>query len=350
MREMNNTNNYIKNIKNFTKTNEPKPENGSHIIGIYIHDDEKYLLKNPSSHIHYANEFYILKLIEEILRKENSTQSVLVEDKNNWKIASKFIKNTQNLYQFLEENEYKTTKQQISRSPKNLISIMIMNIILNNINGHPANIIIDQDNKFYLIDPMVLSQNNVFGINVNIIKTKINNLYDEFIKSKNKQNLKKNLIKLFIFCYETYNNLYYRPLLKWMESNFSNEITDKNNIASDYVKKNNSKNKIPELKGIIKKNQLMIDKYLNFFINSISDKDILAEISIIKGVDDKQKENIRKLSDYFESEENFPGFGQSGIETGYANEMIKRIEQLESLKLSDLSIEKNHNLRVTSKL
>ena len=69
----------------------------------------------------------------------------------------------------------------------------------------------------------------------------------------------------------------------------------------------------------------MIQNLIENLINSMSENNIIKEISIIKGVTEKQKENIKKLSNYFESEENFPGFGISRILKDYVTEFIQRI-------------------------
>ena len=61
---------YIKNIDNFTKTNELKPEHGYYPEGNYTFNHNNYLIKGTNYHCFYNNEVYLLTLMREILGKK----------------------------------------------------------------------------------------------------------------------------------------------------------------------------------------------------------------------------------------------------------------------------------------
>jgi hypothetical protein len=327
---------YIKNIDNFTKTNEPKPEHGYYPEGNYTFNHNKYLIKGTNYHCFYNNEVYLLTLMREILGEKNSSECILIKNNDDWKIGSRLIENTENIYQFLELNK------KCDKPAENFVSSMLLSVILGNIDPNSTNILIqccEEKNKFYLIDPLIISQNNKFGIDANKLQTDILNLYSNFIKTTNRSNLRENLTKLFVEYFTICNDDFLKKVIIWIEDYIKNP----ENEISDELKDKNIKT-IGNLKKISNKNDEMINNLLGNLINSMSENDIIQEISLIKGITNKQKENIGKLSDYFESEKNFPGFGQSGIKKGYANEVIERIEKLKEFRLSELEIGKNQNL------
>ena len=236
--------------------------------------------------------------------------------------------------------------KECDKPSENFVSSMLLSVIIGNIDPNSTNILIqccEEKNKFYLIDPLIISQNNKFGIDANKLQTDILTLYCDFINTTNRSNLrddlKDNLKKLFAKYFAICNDNFLKKVIIWIEDYIKNPES-----KIPYELKDKNIKTIGNLKKISNKNDEMINNLLGNLINSMSENDIIQEISLIKGITNKQKENIGKLSDYFESEKNFPGFGQSGIKKGYANEMIERIEKLKELRLSELEIRKNQNL------
>jgi hypothetical protein len=319
---------YTSNIDNFRRTDEEKPTHGYYPQGIYTFNHYRYLLKETNFHCFYNNEVYALSLARVILGDDNSTECILVLDNNKWKIASKLIHNTENIYQFLENNK------KCYKPSENFISIILTSIILNNIDPNSTNILIHdngQKNKFYLIDPLIISQNNKFGIDANKLENNINILYRNFTTTTNKSNIKQNILILFKGYFQICNDQFLKKVISWIknymddcENKISNEIRIKNEKTIGYLEK------------VSNKNDEMISEILENLINSMDDQSIIKEISTIKGIDDQQKQKIEKIGNYFESDDVFPDFGSLGIKKGYYNEVFEKIKQLKNIELSSI--------------
>jgi hypothetical protein len=161
-------NNLVLNI-NQNNIQKEKQKYGYYSEGFFNQDDKKYLIKKPNLNGHVNNEVYLISIIREILgnedsisvkfahltdnQKERSLKEIFKanqeELKKKIRIASLWAEGTKNLME---------AQLDFQKKPKNLIKVFFTSLLINNIDPNPGNILIDKENKFYLIDPLVISE------------------------------------------------------------------------------------------------------------------------------------------------------------------------------------------------
>jgi hypothetical protein len=323
---MNNEKKYFLKIPKKSDNNIEKPMHGLHVDRIESINDKKYLIKKTNSTSYPNNEIYITSILEILLGKENSVQSFFTYDNNinfnqvtseiekKLKIASIWIEDTQNLIQ---------TRINSSKKPKNLVASLFASLLSGNMDLHPGNILVDKNNKFYVIDPMVRSSENKYGLDTEALLTRISNSYEEFLKNLTKDNIKQKISLLLNEYFKVQSDSFY-PILKHYEDNRSELETEGRNVEK-YIK---------AIDEIIQTNEEIIkDNSISNSINLMDAKEIIAEIKIIIDCDKKE---LEKIGEYFEDKKIFENFGKKGIKPGHMKIVLELLERLS--KVDFLSI------------
>lgn len=310
---MNNDNYFLKITENKNSASE-KPKHGLHVLNIEVIDGKKYLIKKTNSTSYPNNEVYLTSIVEILAGKEDSVHSLMgyeddnfdlknitTESEKSLKVASLWIENTKNLME---------AEIDFSIKPKNLVKSMLANLLAGHIEPHAGNIIVDENNKFYAMDPMIRGKNNKYGIDPEDFLTPINNAYKEFLRDLTKNNIKEKTSQLLKKYFELQHEVFLAPILEYC---IKNENTKYTNQVQEIVDAN---------KKIIENNS--IEK----LIDLMSQEDAISEIDQIKQNYEKNKEELKKIGQYFESKEIFKNFGDRGIQPGHMNIVLERLEEL----------------------
>jgi hypothetical protein len=76
-------------------------------------------------------------------------------------------------------------------------------------------------------------------------------------------------------------------------------------------------------------------------IESLTLEDIIQEISLIKGMDNQQKEEMAKVIRSFETIDDRETSKKCIIHEGYVQRVINEIEELKNIQLGELNIQSN---------
>lgn len=290
-----------------------KPDHGLYTIGIYEdRDKKKFLLKKPSIVTFENNEVYQLAIVSEILGKENSVQYYLSEKNNQIIIISRWIENTKDFLKFCEENNESIEKIEThfkKNPPKNFISSILMSIILENLDPSFTNLLIDNNNKFYLIDTLTPSEKNPLGLTLDAYREKIKKLFYDFCESVNNSNLKEKITNLFIEYFKIHNDGFLTQ---------AKQIVKNGNIGGDAEKIFSMHEKA------------LNNKWIEKIIDKIDEKTIIQELSIIQNT---KTESLKPIIQHFESKKNFPEYESLGLEVGYGDMIIKKLEKFKTVNL-----------------
>ncbi len=304
------------------------PSNNLHGISIYEINKIKHLIKNPNHGWYVNNEVYLTSVIGLLLGPKNSVHNTMTycsseeikykldkRRESEIKIASQWIDGTSNLADVMKNHDIDFTK-----TPKNLISSILASMISGNMDSHGGNIMLDRSNKFYIIDPLIRNAVNDFGVSTELFSNQINEKFSDFFQ--NQDNIKARIIDLIEWYFATHNETIckiYKYLLEQQSKG----------LNLDQVTK-----WISLTKEVMDSNELIIDK--NIFrklIDLMTEEEILSELSMIRDNFITNKDKIKKLGEFFESKEIFPGFGDIGVPTGHINVMMDRLEMLASSKM-----------------
>jgi hypothetical protein len=81
----------------------------------------------------------------------------------------------------------------------------------------------------------------------------------------------------------------------------------------------------PKVACYKKISEIVNQNYIYNFIHLMNIQEIHKEIEDIKN---SNCDNLKTIGEFYESEENFTGFGSSGIQKGHINVIFGRLEQL----------------------
>lgn len=299
----------------FKKTNINKPVSGYYTEKMVLLNEELYLLKGANYHCYYNNEAYLINLIQAIIGKENSSICYLtIGDDNKYKIISKIIPNTKNILELYKINN---NFDFLNIKTENFISSIIISIILNNIDPNCTNILFSTNNKFYLIDPLLISNNNQFSIDADKIYKKIELSYNNFLNNLDKENLKAELTELFINYFTVCNGEFLHKVIEYLIKRNENKSDTK------------LQNTITNLSAVYECNKEFIkNNTISLIINNLTTEKILNEMDKIRKFDENI---IKEIGNYFEAK--FEDFGEQGIKKNYYVEVIFKLNKLKKLKI-----------------
>ena len=315
-------NRYIRKITKLENTDDILPNNGFYATSISKIGGKKFLIKTTNSTGYHNNEVYLTSIMELLLWPNNSVHDIMIyesankldkitqQDEAKIQIASQVIEDTEDLM-----NKIRNNQLNLEKKPQNLVSSLLVSIITGNMDTHGGNILVDNNNKFYIIDPLIRSKNNKFN-NSSTFSDDLEEKYTEFIGSLNLNNVKKQTIELF----------------EWYLERQSESME----TISNYFLQNNDGNEkfISEVTSISQITQKIQDeKIIRKLISLMTDDEILEEIKAVKDNFIKNKNEIMKLGEFFESTETFENFGKKGIPEGHINVVLDRLESLNNSAL-----------------